>query len=119
MEQFVERNALESQVRLAALVDDADGVLIDRDAIFLFQPGQFVSRGFPQVLCDQPAKIESGSSGRLELARWIGSEDNPLTARVMVNRIWKHLIGQGIVTSTENFGVTGQAPSHPELPRIG
>ena len=47
--------------------------------------------------------------------RWIGSGDNPLTARVMVNRIWQQMIGQGIVTSTENFGVTGQAPSHLEL----
>jgi hypothetical protein len=51
----------------------------------------------------------------LELAKWIGSDENPLTARVMVNRIWQQLIGQGLVTSTENFGVTGAAPSHPEL----
>ncbi len=49
------------------------------------------------------------------MARWIGSDRNPLTARVMVNRVWQQLLGQGIVTSTENFGVTGQAPSHPEL----
>jgi Protein of unknown function (DUF1553)/Protein of unknown function (DUF1549) len=74
-----------------------------------------VERGFPQVLCATPVKIEPTKSGRLDLARWIGSDDNPLTARVMVNRVWQHLIGQGIVTSTENFGVTGQAPSHPEL----
>lgn len=79
------------------------------------QPAQVVSRGFPQVLCSAPAPIDSSTSGRLELARWIGSDDNPLTARVMVNRIWQHLIGQGIVASTENFGITGQAPSHPEL----
>ncbi len=79
------------------------------------QPGPYVSRGFPQVLIDEATSIDPQSSGRLELAQWIGSERNPLTARVMVNRIWQHLIGQGIVTSTENFGVTGQAPSHPEL----
>ena len=78
------------------------------------QPGQVVSRGFPSVLSDGDEEIVSGS-GRLELAKWIASEENPLTARVMVNRIWKNMIGQGIVTSTENFGVTGQAPSHPEL----
>jgi hypothetical protein len=79
------------------------------------QQAQVVPRGFPQVLCAEPASIEPSSSGRLELANWIGSEDNPLTARVMVNRVWQHLIGQGIVPSTENFGVTGQLPSHPEL----
>ncbi len=76
---------------------------------------QTIERGFPKVLCSTPVNIESTKSGRLDLARWIGSDENPLTARVMVNRVWQHLIGQGIVVSTENFGVTGQAPSHPEL----
>lgn len=79
------------------------------------QPAQEVPRGFPQVLCSAGAAIDDDSTGRLELAKWIGSSQNPLTARVMVNRIWQHLMGQGIVRSTENFGVTGQAPSHPEL----
>lgn len=78
------------------------------------QPGQVVPRGFPSVLRDGDERIEKGS-GRLEFAKWIASEDNPLTARVMVNRIWQNMMGQGIVTSMENFGVTGQAPSHPEL----
>ncbi len=79
------------------------------------QWGQVVTRGFPQVLSDGATEISTNKSGRLELARWIGSDQNPLTARVMVNRIWQHMIGQGIVTSTEDFGVTGQAPSHPQL----
>lgn len=79
------------------------------------QPAQQVTRGFPQVLCAIPPDIDDRSSGRRELAQWIASDDNPLTARVYVNRIWKHLFGQGLVTSTENFGVTGQPPSHPEL----
>jgi hypothetical protein len=79
------------------------------------QPAQTVKRDFPQVLRDQPANIPAGASGRLELARWLTSADNPLTARVMVNRIWQHLLGHGIVRSTEDFGSTGQAPSHPEL----
>lgn len=79
------------------------------------QRGQSVARGFPQVLCETPVSIDDQDSGRLELARWIGGEENPLTARVMVNRIWQHLMGQALVTSTENFGVTGQLPSHPEL----
>lgn len=79
------------------------------------QASRSIPRGFPQVLCSTPIEIDSDKSGRLELARWIGSDQNSLTARVMVNRIWQAMMGQGIVTSTENFGVTGQAPSHPEL----
>lgn len=77
------------------------------------QPGQRVSRGFPQVISDSSS--EADSPDRLAMARWIASESNPLTSRVMVNRIWQHLIGNGIVTTTENFGATGQTPSHPEL----
>ncbi len=79
------------------------------------QPAQEVARGFPKVLCSAREVIEPHSTGRLELARWIGSDRNPLIARVMVNRLWQQLMGRGIVASTENFGVTGQAPSHPEL----
>jgi len=79
------------------------------------QPAQLVPRGFPQVLSTAGVAIPEGSSGRLELANWIASRENPLTSRVMVNRIWQQMIGQGIVTSTENFGVTGAAPSHPQL----
>ncbi|TWT82653.1 Planctomycete cytochrome C [Planctomycetes bacterium CA13] len=79
------------------------------------QAAQVVERGFPQVLCSVLPTIDNQSSGRLELASWIASEQNPLAARVMVNRIWQYMIGQGIVTSTENFGTTGQPPSHEEL----
>lgn len=76
-----------------------------------------VPRGFLQVLCDEEAMepLPDDSSGRLELARWIASSENPLTARVMVNRVWMHLMGNGIVTSVDNFGATGSKPSHPEL----
>ncbi len=55
------------------------------------------------------------SSGRLELARWLTDPANPLTARVMANRIWHHLFGAGIVASVDNFGLLGERPSHPEL----
>ena len=80
------------------------------------KPAQSVKRGFPQVLPGGgPATIKAGHSGRLELADWLADESNPLTARVMVNRIWLNLFGEGIVRSPNNWGVTGQAPTHPEL----
>lgn len=80
------------------------------------KPAQKVKRGFLQVLPNGgPATIKSGQSGRRELADWLSSKENPLTARVMVNRIWLKLIGEGLVASPNNWGVTGQKPSHPKL----
>jgi hypothetical protein len=89
------------------------------------QPAEYAPRGFPQVLSAEGSSadllsaprpsIPVGASGRRELAEWIASADNPLTARVMVNRIWLHLIGQGIVSTPEDFGSSGERPSHPEL----
>ncbi|MDG2468885.1 MAG: PSD1 and planctomycete cytochrome C domain-containing protein [Pirellulaceae bacterium] len=81
----------------------------------LNQPAQEVSRGLIQVLEDSKVRISKDSSGRLELANWMADKSNPLTARVMVNRIWLHLFGEGIVSTPENFGATGQFPTHPEL----
>jgi len=78
-------------------------------------PAQRVPRGFLQVLDAGQNDIPTGKSGRLELAQWIASEQHPLTARVYVNRVWQKLFGRGLVVSVDNFGATGQAPSHPEL----
>ena len=77
--------------------------------------GQLVPRGFLQILGGQTLAEDHSGSGRLELANWIASADNPLTARVMANRIWHYHFGQGIVTSTSDFGVRGSRPTHPEL----
>ena len=66
------------------------------------------------MLGGDQASFQQGS-GRLELAHAIASADNPLTARVMVNRIWQHHFGRGLVASSSNFGVLGERPSHPEL----
>jgi cytochrome c553 len=81
--------------------------------------GPRVPRGFLTVLSSEalastPTMVP-GESGRLQLARWLASPRNPLAARVMVNRIWHHLIGVGIVRTTDNFGVAGERPSHPKL----
>jgi len=82
----------------------------------LDKAGDRVERGFISVLSPSaPPRIDPDSSGRLELAEWLTSTDNPLTARVMVNRIWQRLFGLGIVASVDNFGSTGKGPSHPEL----
>lgn len=79
------------------------------------QPAQEVKRGFVQVLCSQPVEIAPQSTGRKELAQWVASKDNPLTARVMVNRVWQHLIGNAIVRETENFGASGPGPTNQGL----
>jgi cytochrome c553 len=78
--------------------------------------GPVVPRGFLSVFADlKPPKINRDQSGRLELAHWLTDPKNPLTPRVMVNRIWQHLFGQGLVTSVDNFGVTGDVPANQEL----
>jgi hypothetical protein len=79
------------------------------------KPSALIPRGFVQVVHLSPAPILTKGSGRLELAEWIASKDNPLTARVYVNRVWSHLFGRGLVATSDNFGASGEKPSHPEL----
>jgi hypothetical protein len=80
------------------------------------KPGDVVPRGLPEFLAGEAkAEIGSDESGRLQLAHWIASDRNPLTARVMFNRVWSWLMGQGLVKSVDNFGTTGNLPSHPQL----
>ena len=75
-----------------------------------------VKRGFLQVATTgKMPTIPDNESGRRQLAEWLSSDDHPLTARVMVNRIWHHLFGSGIVRTTDNFGSTGSLPNNPEL----
>ena len=83
--------------------------------------GPVVSRGFLRVAT--PTDISStvsadaagSSSGRRELAEWVASPTNPLTTRVYVNRVWMHIMGEGIVRTPDNFGETGERPTQPEL----
>ncbi len=81
-------------------------------------PGEVVPRGLPRLACldaQPPPVVSSAGSGRLELARWLTSPDQPLTPRVLVNRIWQHHFGRGIVATPSNFGLRGEPPTHPEL----
>jgi hypothetical protein len=80
------------------------------------QPGEIVARGFLQVV--EPhlsSPISTTDSGRRALAEWMTDRQNPLTTRVYVNRIWQWVFGTGIVASVDNFGKTGEKPTHPEL----
>ena len=86
--------------------------------------GVLVQAGFPEILEPQGSKLISAtvenrigetSGRRTALARWLTHPDNPLTARVLVNRIWHHHFGRGIVETLGNFGRSGSMPSHPEL----
>ncbi len=78
--------------------------------------GDPAPRGVLQVaLHGEAPRMPAGQSGRKELADWLASRDNPLTARVFVNRAWHWLFGAGIVRTTDNFGTTGEKPSNPEL----
>lgn len=86
------------------------------------RPGRRVGPGVPSVLTDGKTPFVPVSSAdgkktgrRLAFARWVTRPEHPLTARVMVNRVWKHHFENGIVRTTENFGKTGAPPTHPEL----
>lgn len=82
----------------------------------LNEPGEVAPRGFlTAIAVPNIPPINPKQSGRLQLAHWIASRNNPFTARVMVNRIWHHLFGRGLVESVDDFGSTGTPPSHQEL----
>ncbi len=79
------------------------------------RPGPEVPRRFLEILGGDAVPADAKASGRLELAEWIVRPTNPLTARVFVNRVWYWHFGRGLVATTSDFGLRGEAPSHPEL----
>jgi hypothetical protein len=77
--------------------------------------GKVVPRGFPRILTGERRELITTGSGRLQLADWLARPDNPLTARVMVNRVWLHHFGEGLVRTPNDFGARGDRPTHPDL----
>jgi hypothetical protein len=79
------------------------------------QPGDVVPRRLPVFFCGTEQAPIANGSGRLELAQWVASSRNPLTPRVIVNRVWLKLFNQGLVRTPNNFGLLGEQPTHPQL----
>ena len=116
LEEATRRRGFATTVPLAYAVQEGT----PRPAVFQRsgepdKPGPVVERGAPAFLTESPLRIPPGQSGRMQLAEWLVSPDHPLTARVLVNRIWQHHFGRGLVTTPNNFGTRGAQPSHPEL----
>ena len=112
--QLQQQIPLRSQTAMAMLDGTGeDGRVLIRGSVD--NPGPVVPRHFLEAVDGrQPLKISVGS-GRLQLAQRINDPANPLTARVIVNRLWHHLLGRGIVATVDDFGALGQPPSHPQL----
>jgi hypothetical protein len=108
---------IQTQIQLAPAMLDNVGV---DEAVYIRgnckAPGPVVPRHFLEALAGPQPVTKGSGSGRLELARQVvDPERDPFIARVVVNRLWHHLFGRGIVASVDNFGVLGERPSHPEL----
>ncbi len=118
LQKDVDRWILEAAtpVRFASVLQDR--AIASQPRIFRrgdpTRPGAAVARRFLPLLTEEPRPFERGS-GRLELAKAIASPTNPLTARVIVNRVWAHHFGRGLVATPSDFGVRAGVPSHPEL----
>jgi mono/diheme cytochrome c family protein len=112
-------HALERFQPLAYAVTDAKSSAPDTFILVggnLKSPGEKVTPGILSMPALNAESIPDTPAGRrLALARWIASESNPLTARVMVNRVWQHHFGEGLVGTPNNFGKMGKRPTHPEL----
>ena len=113
-QQFAARTTWHSQLALA--MRDGSGI---NDALLIrgnhLRPGAEVPRRNLEALGGKQRPYLGSGSGRLALAQELIASDNPLVARVISNRLWHHLLGRGIVATTDDFGVLGMRPTHPEL----
>ena len=115
--QLASMNSDGSVKSFAMGVQDADE-MVDANILFggeIEKPAQEVPRGFVQVLGELNFTPDQMKSGRLDLAKAMADKNNPLTARVMVNRIWMHLVGKPLVETPSNFGFNGMKPSNQKL----
>ncbi len=113
--EHLKKSVMNSSPLAIAMIDGSsedDHVLIRGSSA---NPGDIVERRFLEAIDGDNGLEVVTRSGRLELAERINDPNNPLTSRVIVNRIWHHLMGRGIVSTTDDFGVLGQRPTHPEL----
>ncbi|MCW5559759.1 MAG: DUF1553 domain-containing protein, partial [Verrucomicrobiae bacterium] len=95
-----------------------DGTGVDENILVRGKPtklGPVAPRSLPVAFADARPIQATASSGRRELAEQLTAPDNPLVARVLVNRVWHHLFGRGLVATVDNFGTLGETPTHPEL----
>ncbi len=116
-ELIEEYHRLEEEIAVPTRVPSLEETVARTQSLYIRgdhkNPGAIVPRAFLSAIDGHP--YETAQSGRLQLAEDLVRADNPLTRRVIANRIWHHLFGRGIVASPDNFGRLGQLPSHPEL----
>lgn len=112
------KDALSSQILYPTAYAVSEGVPANAHLQFRGEParvGGEVPRGFLEILGGEKLSPDVKESGRRQLAQWLTYPSNPLTARVMVNRVWLHHFGRGIVPTPNDFGIRGEPPTHPEL----